>query len=137
VSVAAERSGGAVKVLGARLDIPDLMHAADVVCLTSATEGLPMVLLEAMSLGRAVVATAVDGVTDAVIPDETGLLVPPGDSDAFASALLRLKSNPRLHDELGRRGRARYRERFTAARMTQEYAAVFDRVLARGRAANA
>jgi glycosyltransferase involved in cell wall biosynthesis len=129
VSAAAEASAGAVRVLGARLDVPDLMHAADVVCLTSATEGLPMVLLEAMSLGRAVVATAVDGVTDVVAPGETGLLVPRGDAVAFADALLRLNRSPSLQDDLGRGGRARYRDRFTAARMTEEYAAVFERAL--------
>jgi glycosyltransferase involved in cell wall biosynthesis len=133
VSAAAEASAGAVRVLGARLDVPDLMHAADVVCLTSATEGLPMVLLEAMSLGRAVVATAVDGVTDVVIPDETGLLVSRGDVDAFAKALVLLKQNPSLQDELGHGGRARYRDRFTARRMTEDYAAVFERALGSGR----
>jgi L-malate glycosyltransferase len=129
VAAAADASDGAVAMLGPRTDIPDLMNAADVVCLTSASEGLPMVLLEAMSLGRPVVATAVDGVTDAVLPDETGLLVARGDALAFANALLTLVRDTQLRDELGRRGRVRHREKFTAARMAEEYAAVFERVL--------
>jgi glycosyltransferase involved in cell wall biosynthesis len=130
VAAAADRSGGAVTMLGPRLDIADLMNAADVVCLSSVSEGLPMVLLEAMSLAKAIVATDVAGIDDAVVAGENGLLVPVGDPDAFAAALLELAHDPELRERLGRGGRERQRREFTAARMADAYAAAFERVLA-------
>jgi glycosyltransferase involved in cell wall biosynthesis len=108
------------------------MCAADCVCLTSATEGLPMVLLEAMSLGRAVVASDVPGIVDAVVPGETALLFPRGQPASFADALLSLSADPSRCAALGRRGYARYRERFTSERMVEAYAEVFERLAARG-----
>lgn len=134
VAAAAARSGGAVTMLGARLDVPELMDAADVVCLSSTSEGLPYVLLEAMSLARPIVATAVDGITDAVVPEETGILVPPQDSEAFADALLRAAADRELLHRLGAAGRARQQELFSAGRMADAYARAFTGVLsARGR----
>jgi glycosyltransferase involved in cell wall biosynthesis len=134
VAAAAARSDGAVTMLGARLDIPELMNAADVVCLSSASEGLPYALLEAMSLGRPIVATAVDGITDAVVPEETGLLVPPQDAEAFAAALARAARDPQLLRTLGAAGRRRQQELFSAAGMADAYARAFTGVLAeRGR----
>jgi glycosyltransferase involved in cell wall biosynthesis len=130
VQAAANRSDGAVTMSGARLDVADLMNAADAVCLSSSSEGLPMVLLEAMSLAKAVVATNVAGVTDVVCSGETGLLVPKGDDAAFADALLVLAGDRWLLQDLGRRGRARQQRLFTAPRMVDAYAAAFETVLA-------
>jgi glycosyltransferase involved in cell wall biosynthesis len=89
-----------------------------------------MVLLEAMSLAKAIVATDVAGIDDAVVAGENGLLVPVGDPDAFAAALLELAHDPELRERLGRGGRERQRREFTAARMADAYAAAFERVLA-------
>jgi glycosyltransferase involved in cell wall biosynthesis len=130
VRAAAAAAPGAVSVLGPRLDVPDLMLASDCVCLTSATEGLPMVLLEAMSLRRAVVASDVPGITDAVVADETAILFPRGQPAPFAEALIALAADPARCVALGNSGYARYRARFTSTRMAQGYADVFDRVLA-------
>ena len=116
-------------MIGARRDVANLMNAADVVCLSSLSEGLPMVLLEAMSLAKAIVATDVAGIRDAVIPGETGLLVQAGDRVAFAAALLELARDPDLLNRFGLRGRSRQQEEFTATRMVDAYAEAFDRVL--------
>jgi glycosyltransferase involved in cell wall biosynthesis len=126
---AAAGGDGVVRVLGPRSDVPDLMSAADVVCLSSDAEGVPMVLLEAMALGRAVVATSVGGVSEAVDGEETGLLVPTSDERAFAVALLKLATDPELRLRLGERAEKRHRERFGVDRMVEEYAQVFDAVL--------
>lgn len=118
-----------VQVLGPRADVPDLMAAADVVCLSSDAEGVPMVLLEAMALGRPTVATRVGGVSEAVEDETTGLLVPTKDEPAFAAALLRLVVEPELRARLGEAGRRRHRERFGMDRMIEGYSHVFEEVL--------
>jgi glycosyltransferase involved in cell wall biosynthesis len=131
VAEAASRSDGAVQMLGARLDVPDLMNAADIVCLSSATEALPMTLLEAMSLGRAVIATAVGGVTEIVVNEKTGILVPSRQPEAFAEAILRLAADPLLQLTLGKAGRARQLEKFDVAPMIDAYAEALESVIAR------
>jgi glycosyltransferase involved in cell wall biosynthesis len=122
-------SDGAVKVLGERLDVPDLIGAADVCCLSSAAEGIPMSLLEAMALGRPVVATDVGGVAEAVVAEKTGILVPVGDRNAFAEALLMLATDADFAHRLGEAGRERHRMTFSLHRMITEYQRVFEEIL--------
>lgn len=76
-----------VRFLGQRDDIPDLMSAADAYVMSSAWEGLPMVLLEAGAAGLPVVATAVGGNEELVVNRVTGMLVPPADAPALANAM--------------------------------------------------
>jgi glycosyltransferase involved in cell wall biosynthesis len=128
---AAAASGGAVALLGARGDVAELMNAADAICLTSHTEGQPLVVLEAMSLGRPVVATRVGGLTELVSDEETGLLVPDGDLDAFASALRALADDPALQQRLGDAGKERHAALFSADRMADDYAGALRAVIER------
>jgi glycosyltransferase involved in cell wall biosynthesis len=121
------RANGAVRLLGRRSDVPALVEAADVVCLSSAVEAAPLVLVEAMAAGRPVVATRVGGVAELVGDD--ALLVPPGDVDAFSSALVSLARNPERARRLGEKGHTRFRERFTLDRMAAAYDSLFDEVL--------
>ena len=89
---------------GHRNDIPDVLHASDVVCLVSRREGAPRSLLVAMAARRPVVATDVVG-TRAVVQDgRTGLLVPLANPDALARALIRVLSSESLATELADRG---------------------------------
>jgi len=110
----AERTGARIVLAGYRPDVPGLLEGCDVFCLPSHAEGLPLVLLEAMSRGRPVVASAVGGTPELVEDGETGLLVPPGDVDALREALGRLLGDAELAARLGRAGRERVRERFSA-----------------------
>jgi glycosyltransferase involved in cell wall biosynthesis len=110
-----------VTLLGERADVRDLMAAADVVCLLSDSEALPMSLLEAMALGLPVVATDVGGVAEAVVDGETGVLVAPGGAAAAGRALLALAADPERRRELGERARRRARERFGEERMVDGY----------------
>jgi glycosyltransferase involved in cell wall biosynthesis len=119
-SLAAE-APAVVRVLGERSDVPDLIAAADVVCLTSSFEGLPMTILEAMALSRPVVATAVGGVPDAIADGRTGRLVPPGDTEAFAEALVVLAREPALRRTMGEAANVDYRERYTLEFMAERY----------------
>ena len=126
VAGAVERSRGAVRMAGYRADALDIMNAADVVCLTSAVEAAPLSLLEAMSLGRPVVATNVGGVADLVVDGETGLLVPADHPPAVADALLALARDRAGADALGRAGRSRQQERFSIEAMVDGYVALLD-----------
>ncbi len=106
---------------------------ADVFALSSRWEGLPYVLLEAMAHGLPVVSTAVDGVPEAVTDGGTGVLVPPGDTDAFGRALESLLADPQRRHRLGEAGRQRVSGAFALERMVDELVAVY-RDVARGRA---
>ncbi len=94
----------------------DLLARAGVFVLPSHAEGLPMSLLEAMAAGCPVVASAVGGIPDLVIDGENGLLVPPGDRGALATALARILRDRELAQRLGRAARATIAQRYTAER---------------------
>jgi glycosyltransferase involved in cell wall biosynthesis len=104
------------------------MHAADVVCLTSAVEALPMSVLEAMSVARPVVATGVGGVPDVVRHGETGLVFPPARMSEMAGALASLARDADRAAALGRAGRERQREEYSIEAMTAGYAALLEAV---------
>ena len=104
-----------VRWLGRRDDVPGLLKAADVLVLPSLWEGMPNVILEAMAARRAVVATAIEGSEDLVLPGETGWLVPPGDPRSLADALLDAASDPALSRAFGEAGRARVEADWGAA----------------------
>jgi glycosyltransferase involved in cell wall biosynthesis len=118
----AATGAGAVLVLGERSDVPDLMRAADVVCLTSDVEGIPLAALEAMALARPLVATAVGGLQEVVQHGRTGLLVPPDDPDAFSAAVLAVAGDRELRARLGSAAVERYRAGYTAESMIDRYA---------------
>jgi glycosyltransferase involved in cell wall biosynthesis len=124
VARATAESRGVVRMLGERADALDIMHAADVVCLTSVAETLPMSVLEAMSLGRPVIATRVGGVPEAVRDGETGILVSPDCPSEVATALVSLARDPAGATGLGSAGRARQQRSFSEEAMTRAYAAL-------------
>jgi glycosyltransferase involved in cell wall biosynthesis len=97
----ARRSGNRVRFLGVVDDIAALVGLASCVVSTSAWEGLPLTLLEALSLGAPVVATAVDGVTD-LVPPAAALLVAPGDPAAVSEAISRVLTDDDLATNLRR-----------------------------------
>ena len=127
---AAERGlGDAVRFLGRRADVPDLLAACDVLVMPSRAEGLGVAALEAMALGRAVVAARVGGLAEAVIPDATGLLVEPDDVQALSAALARVVDDRGLRERLGRGGPQRIAEGHLAHQMVASYEALYRGVL--------
>jgi glycosyltransferase involved in cell wall biosynthesis len=122
VRSAAAATDGVVRVLGPRLDAQALIAAADVVCLTSSHEAMPMVVLEAMALGRPVVSTDIGGVAEVVQPGRTGLLVPVGDDRACAAAILELASDRDRARAMGAAGREFQRALFSADKMAESWA---------------
>jgi glycosyltransferase involved in cell wall biosynthesis len=128
----ANRLGVADRVVfaGAREDARDVLAEVDVLALPSWTEGLPLVVLEAMARHKPVVATPVGGTPEVVLDGETGLLVPPRDPDALAAALKRLLADGELRARMGEAGYRRVAERFSADRMTERVLEIYDEVLA-------
>jgi glycosyltransferase involved in cell wall biosynthesis len=120
---------GAVRFAGFRSDVAACLAAADVVALPSLREGLGVAALEAMAAGRPVVASRVGGLAEAIVHEETGLLVPPGDPSGLATAFARLATDADLRARLGAGGVARVRARFTTARMAEGTLACYRRAL--------
>jgi glycosyltransferase involved in cell wall biosynthesis len=120
----------AVELAGAREDVPEILAAADLFVLSSASEGLPMTILEAMAAGLPVVASRVGGVPEAVLDGETGLLVPPGRPASLAAAIERLLEDTSLRRSMGRAGLARVRERFDIASFQRAHVDLYRRELA-------
>lgn len=123
--IAAWDLGRNVLLLGQRRDVPEILAALDLAVLCSREEGLPNALLEAMAAGRPVVATAVGGVPEVVVPGETGLLVPPDDPEALAGALVALLGDPSRAREMGRAGRDRAAKHFSAEGFARRMEAIY------------
>ena len=94
--------GSRFRLLGFRTDVPDLLAASDLMVMSSLTEGLPVSIMEAMSQGLPIVATAVGGVPEAVTDGRNGLLVPSGSPEALAEAIGRVAGDDALRERLGR-----------------------------------
>jgi glycosyltransferase involved in cell wall biosynthesis len=104
---------GSVEIWGYRDDIPEVLGMTHVVCLPSYREGMPRILIEAASCGRAIVTTDTPGCRDVVSHGDNGLLVPPKDSASLARAIELLVSEPALRERMGKRGRERVVEEFS------------------------
>jgi glycosyltransferase involved in cell wall biosynthesis len=116
---------GSVRFLGTRRDIPALLSLADLVVHPSLEEGLPNAVLEAMAAGKPVVATAAGGTPEAVLDGETGRLVPVGDPDALAQAMLWCLQHPGEMACYGEAARRRVREHFTLEAMVDRHSTLY------------
>jgi glycosyltransferase involved in cell wall biosynthesis len=123
--------GSQVHFTGWREDIPDVLALSDVFVLSSESEGFGRVLVEAMAMNRAVVATAVGGVPDIVLAGETGLLVEPGNPVALADAVRALLDDPARAARLGAAGRARAESIFSRGAHVDAVERVYAEVLGR------
>ncbi len=123
--------GEHVRFLGLRADVPRLLPAADVCLLTSLSEGIPLVLIEAMAAGLPVVSTRVGGVPEVVEDGRTGLLAPPAGPDALAAAILKLAADPALRESMGLAGRERAVALFSERKMHGEYLGLYDEMTGR------
>lgn len=106
----------------------DYLAAADVVVIPSLVEPFPRVGLEAMALSKPIVGTTVGGMQEQTVSGETGMLVPPGNSEAIADALQKLAANKNLLLSLGQAGFRRYEESFTSEAYVNGFTAVIDKL---------
>jgi len=106
------------------------LQRASLVVVPSFMESCPYSLIEAMALGKPIVASSVPGIRDMVVDGESALLVPPGDPKALASAMERILADEALGHRIGAAAADRARERFSLARMCDETVRYFETVLA-------
>jgi glycosyltransferase involved in cell wall biosynthesis len=114
-----------------RTDAATVLRDCDVLVLPSLSDARPRCILEAMFLGRPVIATAVGGIPTMVEDGQTGYLVPPGDPEALTRALRRLADSPELRERLARAGRARAEAEFQPERSARRYVALYQQLAER------
>jgi glycosyltransferase involved in cell wall biosynthesis len=120
---------------GHRADIPAVLAALDVVCISSTYEGTPLALFEAMAAGKPIVSTAVDGCREILDHEATGLLTAPRDPNGLARALVRMRRDADLRRALGRDA-AEASKRYDIGECVRRIEDLYDEVLAeRGDAA--
>jgi glycosyltransferase involved in cell wall biosynthesis len=124
--------GPAVRFLGVRDDVAALVSAADGYVMSSAWEGMPMVLLEAGAGGLPIVTTRVGGTAEVVLDGDSGFLAPPRDHRALASAMLRLMGLTETERRtMGERGREHIRTRYGLTRVVEQWEELYREVLVR------
>lgn len=114
---------------GMRSDVPDVLNAFDIFAMSSDTEGMPLVVLEAMATGLPVVSTNVGGIPNVVDENATGFLVPAGDESVLRDRLARLVTDRDKRLAFGKRAEQVATERYAATRMQREYLDLYQRVL--------
>lgn len=108
--------------VGSEFSISDFMESLDVLVLPSiGQEDFPNVILEAMGMGKAVIATRVAGIPEQVVDGDTGLLVAPGNADQLADAMRKLINDRTFAERLGKAGNRQFLERFSAAKSVTRY----------------
>lgn len=110
-------------------DVPAFMAEMGLFVLSSRSEGLGLVLIEAMAAGRPVVATHVGGVPEVVVHGKTGLLVPPEDPNALAEAIRQVLADPDLAGRMGEAGRRRAELLYGADRMAEQTLALYEELV--------
>lgn len=128
--IAAAGLSAAVILAGFRPDATDIIAAGDLFVLPSLAEPFGLVLLEAMALGKPVVATAAGGPLEIVVDGKTGLLVPPADARSMADALRRLLTDTAQSQRLGCAGQERFQQHFQARTMAAATLTVYQHVQA-------
>lgn len=121
---------GRLRFAGWREDVPRVMAALDVLVQPSLEEAFGRTLLEAMAMGRPVIAARTGGMPEVVADGESGLLVPARDVESLAGAMDRLANDGALRSAMGKAGRARVEERFSLARGTRRVEAIYRDVVA-------
>ena len=112
-----------VKFLGWRSDVAEVMSVFDVFVLPSLNEGMGRVLVEAMALGKPVIASNVGGISDLVINGKNGYLLPVGDVETFAVRIKELLDDPGKREEMGNTG-----QKYAAGYSSEEMVKKIDRL---------
>ena len=111
-----------------RTDVPDLLNCIDVYCLPSLWEGLPIALLEAMAMQKAIIATPTDGTKEVLRHEENGLLIPLNDTSALVDSICRFYNDTLLMRECSKSAHIFVADRFNAKRVADLVMSVYDKI---------
>jgi glycosyltransferase involved in cell wall biosynthesis len=114
---------------GIRRDIPRMLACMDIFLLTSLWEGLPRAIPQAYAMGIPVISHQIDGITDIVIPGESGFTQPPGEYELLARDCLELLNNPGLRKSLGKTGQQRVKDEFSLDVMISQISDLYLKIL--------
>jgi glycosyltransferase involved in cell wall biosynthesis len=109
-----------------RQDVPNILNAIDIYCLPSLWEGLPLGMLEAMAMRKAIVATAIDGTKEVINTMENGILIPVRSPQKLADALLLLAGNKELRESMGIKAVETIKKEFHVEKMTRKIEEEYD-----------
>lgn len=115
-------------------DVEPIYNIFDVNMITSKSEALCLSLIEGMSLGKPMIGTAVGGVPELIQDGQTGILVPPAQSESLAAAILKLAESKELRSSMGNKARELMKEKFAADKMAEEINKLYEDVVQRRRA---
>ncbi len=118
-----------VTFAGFHTNVPAVLNILDVYCLPSLWEGLPIGILEAMAMRKAIVATPVDGTKEILTHGQTGLLFDEQDEQQLAKALLHLLENPAIRKQLGQNAQNEVRKHYSTQRVADEVGALYKDVI--------
>lgn len=122
-----------VKLVGKQSNVEEWLAMADIYVMTSHNEGLSNTMLEAMATGLPVVTTNVSGTLENIEETGAGIVVPCGDMNAIAAALVRLASDLSLREKQGRLGYDVIKKRFSLSHITASFLKLYQRLVSRGR----
>jgi len=117
-----------VVFLDFRQDVPAVLKAMDIYCLPSLWEGFPIGVLEAMAMGKAVIATDVDGTREAVTHEQNGLLVPPANPEALTAAMVRLLQDFYLRKQLQQKAVKTIQTTYNVTGMTRRIENIYEAI---------
>ena len=130
--IAKEGTGDQITLVPFRLDVPDIIAAADIYVLPSLWEGLPIALLEAMAMGKAVIGTKVDGTSEVIQDRENGLLIPTENLvKELEEKLVLLSQDETLRHSLQQKAISTVNEKYNAVNMTRQIEGIYNQVIAK------
>lgn len=129
--VVAARAESQVHFMDSRKDIPEIMHVIDVLLAPSHSEGFSNAILEAMTAGKPVVASAVGGNCEQIVHDQTGYLFPRGEEHTLARLLEGLAASPSKRKHMGAAAAARIDEMFSVQAMTAAHEKLYEELMRR------
>jgi glycosyltransferase involved in cell wall biosynthesis len=119
----------AVVFTGYKKNVPDILDSIDIFIHPSLWEGFGLSILEAMSMGKPVIATNVSAIPELIEDGVSGLLVPPKDVDSLAGAIIRLSNDESLREQLGQKAKERWKNTFSVDSMVNKTMELYDSLL--------
>lgn len=120
--------GESVTFTGEVKDVGSYYQEGSILVLPSTTEGLPVILLEAMSFGLPIITYKIMGIPEVVVHEKTGLLIPPGSEEKFKQAMLSLLQEPEKARAMGGEGLKRFNEKYSLKRWIQDMESLYDSI---------